>query len=359
MENCKEKGRVCVTGGTGFLASWLIMKLLQHGYSVNTTIRSHSPDDKKDVGFLTNLAGASERLKIFTADLDEPDSFKDAIEGCIGVFHLAHPMEFQGKESEETVTTRAVSGALGILQTCLDSKTVKRVVYTSNEESWTDVDYTRSLSHFGTTYSISKTLTEKAALEFGEKYGLDVVTVIPSWINGPFISPYCSGFLRASLSLIYGDKQHMYLENTPFVHTDDVASAHIYLFQHPNAKGRYICSAVEITIEKLSEFLAARYSEYQIQLLSSSRDGETKSKIISLSSKKLLDIGFQYKYGLEEMFDDAVECCKQMVDLEQIYGTASGCRTGKEAWNSGNALHDSYILLKIGNFDCRNNKFKS
>ncbi|KAK4476525.1 hypothetical protein RD792_015681 [Penstemon davidsonii] len=317
MENCKEKGRVCVTGGTGFLASWLIMKLLQHGYSVNTTIRSHSPDNKKDVSFLTNLAGASERLKIFTADLDEPDNFKDAIEGCNGVFHLAHPMEFQTKESEETVTTRAVSGTLGILQTCLDSKTVKRVVYTSSmctlmsndkgirvldEESWTDVDYTRSLSHFGTTYSISKTLTEKAALEFGEKYGLDVVTVIPSWINGPFISPYCSAFFRASLSMIYGDEQHMYLENTPFVHTDDVASAHIYLFEHPHAKGRYICSAVEITIEKLSEFLAA----------SSSRDGETKSKIISLSSKKLLDIGFQYKYGLEEMFDDAIECCKQM-----------------------------------------------
>ena len=36
-----EKGKVCVTGGTGFIASWLVMKLLQHGYSVNTTIRSH------------------------------------------------------------------------------------------------------------------------------------------------------------------------------------------------------------------------------------------------------------------------------------------------------------------------------
>jgi hypothetical protein len=36
-----EKGRVCVTGGTGFVASWLIMKLLEQGYSVNTTVRPH------------------------------------------------------------------------------------------------------------------------------------------------------------------------------------------------------------------------------------------------------------------------------------------------------------------------------
>ena len=34
------KGLVCVTGGAGFVASWLIMRLLEHGYTVRTTIRS-------------------------------------------------------------------------------------------------------------------------------------------------------------------------------------------------------------------------------------------------------------------------------------------------------------------------------
>ena len=36
-----ERGTVCVTGGTGYLASLLIMKLLEQGYSVNTTVRPH------------------------------------------------------------------------------------------------------------------------------------------------------------------------------------------------------------------------------------------------------------------------------------------------------------------------------
>ena len=31
-------GLVCVTGGTGFVASWLIMRLLQRGYSVHATV---------------------------------------------------------------------------------------------------------------------------------------------------------------------------------------------------------------------------------------------------------------------------------------------------------------------------------
>ena len=37
-----KKGTVCVTGGTGFVASWLVMKLLDYGYYVRTTVRSDS-----------------------------------------------------------------------------------------------------------------------------------------------------------------------------------------------------------------------------------------------------------------------------------------------------------------------------
>ena len=36
----ESKGRVCVTGGTGFIGSWIIKRLLEDGYSVNTTVRS-------------------------------------------------------------------------------------------------------------------------------------------------------------------------------------------------------------------------------------------------------------------------------------------------------------------------------
>lgn len=34
-----NKGSVCVTGANGFVASWLIMRLLQQGYSVKATVR--------------------------------------------------------------------------------------------------------------------------------------------------------------------------------------------------------------------------------------------------------------------------------------------------------------------------------
>ncbi|MQL41396.1 NAD-dependent epimerase/dehydratase family protein, partial [Escherichia coli] len=158
------KGRVCVTGGTGFIASMIIKRLLHEGYSVNTTVRSGPSGSKKDVSFLTNLPGAHEKLQIFNADLNNPESFVPAIEGCTGVFHTASAIDYQNDESEEILTNRAIGGALGILKASINSKTVKRVVYTGStaavinsgkeveeldESYWSDVDFMYKKKPFG------------------------------------------------------------------------------------------------------------------------------------------------------------------------------------------------------------------
>ncbi|XP_069154262.1 vestitone reductase isoform X2 [Solanum lycopersicum] len=260
--------------------------------------------------------------------MDKPESFSTAIEGCVGVFHVAHPMNYGDQEIEEEKIRKAVDGTLGILRECLNSKTVKRVVYTSSrtavvfndkgldtvdESSWSDIHVMKTLKPISAaSYVISKTLAEKAALEFAEKHGLDLVTVIPSWIHGPFLSPQFPEPLRPAMAMMYGNQENSmkYPSLTPFVHVDDVANAHILLLENSKAKGRYICSAVEVTPDELFDFLSARYPEYRIPNVDSLREvGGIKHP--SLSSKKLLDSGFKYKYGLEEMFDGAIECCKQ------------------------------------------------
>ncbi|XP_028754158.1 vestitone reductase-like [Neltuma alba] len=318
------KRRVCVTGGTGFIGSWIIKRLLEDGYSVNTTVRSHA-EHMKDVSFLANLPGASQRLQILNADLSYPESFKEAIEGCMGVFHVATPFDFEEKETEEIVTKRSIDGALGILKACLTSKTVKRVVYTSSaaavsatckedevrdESSWSDVDSLRTLKIFGWSYAISKTLTEKAVLEFGEQNGLDVVTLIPTIVNGSFICPKLPGSVGSSLYFLLDEKDPLRYLQAPMVHVDDVARAHIFLLEHPNPGGRYVCSSCLASIEKALAIVSAKYPELQMPTIDSLRES-TSLKVPDLSSKKLIDAGYEFKYGLEEMLVDAIECCKE------------------------------------------------
>ncbi|KAF5453372.1 hypothetical protein F2P56_028277 [Juglans regia] len=325
-----EKGRVCVTGGTGYIGSWLIMRLLERGYSVRTTTRS-DPGHTKDIGFLTSLPGASEKLQIFNADLCIPESFSAAIEGCIGVFHVATPVDFEDKEAEEIMTKRSIEGAFGILNACLNSQTVKRVVYTSSvaavlysgediddeadESVWSDIDFIKALKPYGASYAVSKTSTERAILEFGEKHGLelDVVTIIPSLVIGPFICPKLPNSVSLALAMILGNEDaynFIAITASSMVHVDDLASAHIFLLEYPNAKGRYICSSDGITIQQMREFLATSYPEIQIPTPDSLKKCEG-SKTRGLSSKKLLDSGFRYKYGVKEIFDGAIQCCRE------------------------------------------------
>lgn len=130
---------------------------------------------------------------------------------------MAHPLDFAEKESEETKIKRSKTAMHGILQACLDSKTVKRVVYTSSisaaalsgsemidESSWTNVDLVRSLKAFGGPYVVTKTLAEKAALEFAEEHGLDLVSILPTWTTGPFICPNVPDTVYVSLATILG-----------------------------------------------------------------------------------------------------------------------------------------------------------
>jgi nucleoside-diphosphate-sugar epimerase len=65
---------------------------------------------------------------------------------------------------------------------------------------------------------------------------------------------------------VYAGEKRLYhlLIKLNVVHTDDVARAYIFLLEFPHAKGRYICSWEEISINEMSEFLSARYPEFQI-----------------------------------------------------------------------------------------------
>ncbi|WRX10691.1 NAD-dependent epimerase/dehydratase - like 8 [Theobroma cacao] len=339
------KGAICVTGGTGYIASWLIKKLLEEGYSVHTTIRV-DPENKKDISFLTSLPRSTERLKIFAADLSDLDSFDAAIEGCKGVLHLATPVDFENKESEEVLTKRSINGALGIMKACLKSKTVKRLVYTSSlsavvfndkgvemmdESFWTDAAFARDkLDPSLSSYVISKTLTERAALEFGTEHGLDVVTVIPSFVVGPFICPKFPGAVRLSLAPVLGNRdEYSLLLNVEMVHVDDLSRAFIFLLEHPEAKGRYNCSSDRVTIQKIVEILSANYPEFTLPTADSLAEIEG-TKMPSLSSKKLLDSGFKFNYGVVDMFDGAIKLrgpsasgYKKKVKIEKQPGLSS------------------------------------
>ncbi|KAF9601745.1 hypothetical protein IFM89_022859 [Coptis chinensis] len=90
-ESCREGAEktVCVTGASGYIASWLVKLLIERGYTVKASVRD--PNDPRKTENLCRLPRANERLHLFSANLMEEGSFDSIVAGCEGVFHTASP----------------------------------------------------------------------------------------------------------------------------------------------------------------------------------------------------------------------------------------------------------------------------
>jgi len=86
---------ILVTGGTGYLASWITQFLLDEGFEVRTTVRNLAQKDK--YAHLNTIADKSNGiLRFYEADLLTEGSFKEAMQDCQLVMHTASPFLISG-----------------------------------------------------------------------------------------------------------------------------------------------------------------------------------------------------------------------------------------------------------------------
>ncbi|XVF71298.1 hypothetical protein PTKIN_Ptkin12aG0025700 [Pterospermum kingtungense] len=192
---------VCVTGASGFIASWLVKLLLQHGYTVKANVRD--PNDPKKTHHLVSLDGAKERLHLFKADLLDEGCFDSIVDGCHGVFHAATPVIVSAADPQAEIIEPAVKGTLNVLKSCAKVGSIKRVVITSSMASVAHngkltpdavVDETcfsdpLLLKEIKRWYPLSKTLAEEAAWKFAKENEIDLVTMHPGFVFGPLLQP--------------------------------------------------------------------------------------------------------------------------------------------------------------------------
>lgn len=249
---------VLVTGGTGYMASWIIKMLLEDGISVNATVRDPSNTDK--VQHLTYIAEASEaQLKLFKSDLLDSGSFDDPMQGCELVIHTASPFFFTGiKNPEEELIKPAKEGTKNVLAAANKTPSVKRVVLTSSVVAiygdtmdiklapggiFTEKEWNVTSSPEHQPYSYSKTIAEKEAWAIAkEQDQWDLLTINPGGILGPSLSKRKDS-TSISIMIQFGDGT--YKTGAPalwngIVDVRDVASAHIKAGYTPEASGRHI-----------------------------------------------------------------------------------------------------------------------
>lgn len=269
----KGEGKVvCVTGASGYIASWLVKLLLARGYTVKATVRSLN--DPRKTEHLLALDGAKERLHLFEANLLEEGSFDSVVEGCDGAFHTASPVVLTVTDPKAELLDPALKGTLNVLQSCAKVPSIKRVVITSSmasvmingkplkpdvviDETWfSDPVFCEKVKQF---YALSKTLAEEAALKFAKENKIDLVTLHPGYVIGPLLQPVLNLTSGGILNLIKNGKEVFPDGIYRFVDVRDVAYAHILAFEIAPASGRY-CLVGKVTYS--SEFFKILHKLY-------------------------------------------------------------------------------------------------
>ncbi|KAJ4713897.1 Anthocyanidin reductase-like [Melia azedarach] len=309
--------RVCVTGGEGFVGSWLIKKLLDKGFTVHTTLRP-------------NL----EQSKIHS---------RKAIRGCEYVFHVATAVQHTEGYQFKNIVEACVGAAEKIATFCVQSGTVKRLIYTSSvtcgsplkedgsgykdfmdETCWTPLHHPLTLSTgYLKEYIESKMKSEKEIMRIGKNNNMEVVALGLGMVAGDTDLPY--SFIPISVMgclCQIADNEFIYksvrdteelLGKIPFVHIDDVCEAHIFCMEKPSISGsRFFCTNVFISSSEMANYYQQNYPDVHIK--QEYLDVPTK-EAVKWGGTKLEEKGFVYKHDMKKVLDDSFNCGKRTAFL--------------------------------------------
>lgn len=273
-----ESGPVMITGATGYVAGWIVKRLLEAGLTVHAPIRD--PRNPEKTKYLDAIAQVSPgEIKYFRADLLDEGSYAEAMAGCGIVFHTASPFIIDVKDAQKELIDPAKLGTRNVLEEANRTPTVRRVVLTSScaaiygdnadlkktpkgvftEEIW---NTSSSLNH--QPYSFSKTVAEKEAWEINQKQDRwKLVVINPTLVIGPGINPLATS---ESFNLIKQMGDGSMKAGAPrlgfgVVDVRDLAEAHLRAGFLPEAEGRHIISGHNTDLVAMAQSLLPKYGD--------------------------------------------------------------------------------------------------
>jgi dihydroflavonol-4-reductase len=269
--------RVLVTGATGFIAQHCLLQLLEGGYDVRGTARSEGRSAEVAAILAPHLSDDArarlDGLDVVEADLTSDDGWRDAVEDCRYVLHVASPLPRGAVNDDDELIVPARDGALRVLRAARDAG-VERVVLTSslsaivygNDRSrvFTEDDWSNLSGKRIGAYDKSKTIAERASWDFMESASgpssMELVVINPGLVLGPLLSSDWG----TSGEMVKRIMEHKVpaIPNISFATVDvrDVASAHLSAMTTAEAAGqRFICAEANHSMREIAHILKAVY----------------------------------------------------------------------------------------------------
>jgi dihydroflavonol-4-reductase len=270
---------ILVTGASGFVGKWCVVKLLEKGYRVRGTIRSQSKATQVRET-ITSLLGAEAvgRLELVEADILDDKGWPEAFRGVSAVLHVATVIRGDEPKDSSLVIRPAVEGTERLLRFARESG-VKRVIITSSiatvgyghgqttgtrtydETYFTNIEGMR----WTWAYCIGKTRAEQAAWAYANANGLELTTIHPGAIIGPPLDDDASISVGMVGGLLDGTTPAVPNNGFSIVDVRDVADMHVAALERPESIGqRYLATAEYMPFPEVAKVVQELYPDRRI-----------------------------------------------------------------------------------------------
>ena len=251
-----DRGKVLVTGGTGFLGSYIIKELIEKGYSVRAIRRNNNLP-----AYISNEILS--RAEWIEGNVLDVAALQDAMENVDIVIHSAGVVSFVKRDRKRMYQVN-VEGTANVVNMALE-KNVKKLIHISSvaalgrKDNGTHVNEEKKWEEnkMNTHYAKSK---RNAELEVwrGISEGLNAVILNPSTVigYGNWNIGSCAIFKN-----IYKEFPWYSPGINGFVDVEDVARLTIQLIESNIDSERFIINGDTWSFKKLQDFIADSFSK--------------------------------------------------------------------------------------------------
>jgi len=243
--------KIFVTGGTGFLGSYLLRYLIQQGNENITAVkRKNSPMD-----LVEEVKG---KINWVDGDILDVPFLEEAMEGQEHVYHCAAVVSFHPRDRDRLYEINE-KGTENVVNICLLHQ-VEKLIHVSSiaaigrvkSGDRIDENVKWETSKLNSDYSVSKYLAEMQVWR-GVAEGLNAAVVNPSLIMG-------SGFWDRGTAEMFGTMSKNFpfypVGGTGMVDVRDVTRFMIELMNSDVSNERFILNAADITYQSLFSKIA-------------------------------------------------------------------------------------------------------
>ena len=304
-----ENKKVLVTGGAGFIGSFVVTELLKANVGEVVVYDNLA---RGDMSYIEEQL-KDPRCNYFKGDLREIDLLNAAMTGCDYVIHLAAMWLLHCKDYPRTAFDVNIQGTFNVLEACVNNQ-VSRLVYSSSASVYGDASEVPMTEEHPFNnrnfYGASKIACEAMCRAFYDRYNLDYVGLRYMNVYGPHqdqtaaytgVVPIMLNKIDANEPpIINGDGTQAY----DFIYVEDVARSNVLALKAISTDEFYnVGSGVQTSIKELCDLiLELKESDLKVTYRPYSEDDARRmvQNRIGCPKKASRDLDFDYTYSLRE-----------------------------------------------------------